>query len=619
MPWRLQGNRATSPRRALFPCPHLATSRIFDAVLQSTSAERRSVSLCSVPVTIVREEAESHAVAAGSVAERSETRRVTTEITTGEAATRTLNDASFRQEWAQLHADCPWATVCQGLAFSDAWWSVYGGLYEPVLVQSRTVDGALCGLLLLARLVGSSEVVHVGAHHAEYHTWLALPWASDAVITGALRELDARGVTQRIRFHFLAPGSPIPWIESYEGALSPLCIVRSHRRGMHALDSGGGGNHDSLRKPSNRSKLRRLAKNGEVSLRVLSSAAELAPWLPEIIAMCDARQGAVHDSLPFRDDPRKARFHLALADCAGLAHVAILVAGEELLAAHIGLINGKSVLLGLIAHAPHHGRHSPGKILLLMLSQRLAADGFDAFDLTPGGTYKERFADRFDDVQSLDVRFTAADALFQSARRSAGTLARRMLPDRRERATKRSNGAGGGDRIYQLTRTIDRDFLERCRHAAEAVAAPFKVRVNHVQDLLRFGGPDVHRDVLLRFLAQSIARLETGDIMVTVSDARELVHLCWLRRFESAAGHAREPLHGTVADFVLIEHGFSSIRSSAQLEGGAIASGVLALAPVHDESVSVLYKTNRSSESHRPAEHALEFTTLHKRFTPFAH
>lgn len=538
---------------------------------------------------------------------------LTTVVLIGEPATAALRDASFRQEWEQLHASCPWATVCQGPAFNDAWWSVYSALYEPVVVAVRTIERELCGLLLLARKVGSTEeVVHVGGHQAEYHTWLALPWASDAVITGALRELDARRLAQRLRFHFLAPGSPVAWINGYQGAISPVCIVRSHRRGLLKLASETH-DRDSLRKPSNRSKLRRLARGGILSLEVLRSAAELEPWLARIAAMCDARQGAVNQSLPFRDDPRKARFHRALADYAGLAHVSVLLSGGELLAAHIGLIDGSTVLLGLIAHAPQHGRDSPGKMLLLMLAQRLAKDGFSTFDFTPGGSYKERFANMFDDVLSLDVRFTAAEALVQSARRTAGTLVRRMLPARNERTAPRTTWSQHDGEVYLRDCGGGELLLHAWRSNLEAVKAQFGIRVNDVGDLLRFGGPDVPRSEMLRFLPPAIARMEAGDTLVTVSDTRELVHLVWLRRWQpSMAPNNPDALPAISGPLLLIEQGFSSIRSTDAMVGGAAAAGILALAPVPDESFAVLYRIPKSALRNDTALATLGFTRLSK-------
>jgi RimJ/RimL family protein N-acetyltransferase len=80
------------------------------------------------------------------------------------------------------------------------------------------------------------------------------------------------------------------------------------------------------------------------------------------------------------------------------------------------------VSVGVLAHSPFFAAHSPGKLLMMFLTQQLAREGVAALDLTPGGDqWKERFADRHEVVRKLTISSTGVAG---APRRVAeGTLA----------------------------------------------------------------------------------------------------------------------------------------------------------------------------------------------------
>lgn len=461
----------------------------------------------------------------------------------GDHAIAQYTDPSFRAEWTALRAACPWGTVFQGPPFVTAWWRVYAPDFAPWLVLGRDEGGRLCGLLQLARDVRSGRLHHVGTHHAEYQTWLAHPERSDAFITAALHRLaDAVGPLS-LRFHFLAPRTPLDWIPQFEGHVAPRCFVGRHARGVVALqrDDATG---QSLRKRSNRSKLRRLAKLGEVKLLDIHDVETLERWLPTIVAHCDARQGAVHGTLPFLDDPRKADFYRECVRTPGLMHATVLVANDDLLAAHLGPVDGDRVLLGLIAHAPEHGVHSPGKLLLHLLSERLAETGFREFDLTPGGHYKERFATSLDVVESLEVQFSSRLATWRALRRQTGAVVRKVVGNARAepRQLRRRLSGGLPHAMLMLDGTDDHaDLLARCAEIIErARAAGVTVRVNETAALLQVDGAFVGRTERLALLREAVARLERGALVAVAQRSGVIVSLAWadaLSRHRSAAVH----------------------------------------------------------------------------------
>lgn len=446
----------------------------------------------------------------------------------GLEAMAAINSGSFEQEWTALANACSWSTVFQRPDFIRAWLRTYADRFEPIVLEARDTSGTLVGLLLLAHDQHNGSIAHMGTHHAEYQTWLALDADAGTFIVLALRWIDDARLCSSLRFHFLAPGTPTDWVRSYEGLLSPRCFVSSHRRGM--LDLQPADIHGSLHKRANRSKLRRIEREGPVQLLEITDAAALEPWLPAIMSYCDVRQGALHGVMPFRDDPRKADFYRALLDVPELMHAALLVSGDELLAAHIGARNGDSVLLGLIAHAPQHGLNSPGKLLLLRLFERLAERGLRLFDLTPGGAYKERFASRFDEVLTLEICLSPSAATARAVERAGREVGRRLL-GRRTPATQTRVTRSVRDVECTALRQghLDNALLDHCKEVVEqSKRGGWSVNVNNAAALLEAGGPNTDRSSLLRFLAESTPRLEHGAAVSTVSRDGHL-HLCaWL-------------------------------------------------------------------------------------------
>jgi CelD/BcsL family acetyltransferase involved in cellulose biosynthesis len=159
-----------------------------------------------------------------------------------------------------------------------------------------------------------------------------------------------------------------------------------------------------LRKPGNKSRLRQLKKLGAVEFRRVTDPAEFRPLLKVFADYHDCRQSASHGSTPFQTDPQKHAFHLALMNTPDLLHVTVLEVGHQIASAHLNMIRGREVQLGVIAHNPEFARLSPGKLHIRFLAKMLAEQGYTRLDLTPGGEdYKERFASGADTVHSVMV------------------------------------------------------------------------------------------------------------------------------------------------------------------------------------------------------------------------
>lgn len=344
----------------------------------------------------------------------------------GEDAWAKLSDPAFLVEWERLGTACPWSTPCQSSHFVRTWFEHYRSRYWPIVVTLRSDDGMLVGLLALAVCLRTQRVAVAGAHQAEYQAWLATPECQREFIVRALAALDELLPGYELTFKYLPHGLPV---EPLLG--SPLFRSRArlvaHRRPLMRLDADE--LKRSLRKKSNKSRWSRLQRLGKLEFSRITDPGAFEAAFDEIIASYDERQRGAHAIAPFAADPLKKAFHLGLMRAApGLLHVTVTTLAGKVIAAHVGLAGRDEVTLAIVCHDEALAEHSPGKLHLLKLGERLLQEGVGALDLTPGGDpWKERFANAHDEVHVLTLHRSAAVRQVRSLEAGARTAVKRML------------------------------------------------------------------------------------------------------------------------------------------------------------------------------------------------
>ncbi len=455
-----------------------------------------------------------------------------------EAAPALLMDQCFCRDWDDLFRHCSWATPFQGRAFVTTWYEIYAARYEPLLVSERAANGQLTGLLTLAIDRMSGALVCAGTHHAEYQVWLSRPEHGDEFILAAITNLRTAFPSQTLFFKYLPPNVPLTWATSKQLQNSQI-EIQSHARPLLNLGDGRG-IAESLKKKSNKSRLNRLKQLGEIRFEQITDPAVLAAAFDDIEAFVDLRQGAVHDVLPFRIDPLKKPFHLALLTHPDLVHVTALHVGEKLAALHFGIRGQTQAVLWLFAHSPFLAAHSPGKFHLLLMGDLLALQGITTFDLTPGGDlWKERFATNHDQVHTLRV-------IFKSGNRQ---LKKQQVQQRFEAIAKRGFQAIGmspqqvRSLIGKLQRvkpsSLPKKLLKKVWDRTE-----FRVYVYLTEDVKHLPHPQVMStdclDALIAFepmteyqtrqgfLERALHQLESEQHCYTLVENDCLIHCGWL-------------------------------------------------------------------------------------------
>lgn len=458
------------------------------------------------------------------------------QLITGAEATDLLARQQFLEEWAALHARCPWATSFQSHRFARAWYGTYPDLYEPVLIVSRGADGLLRGLLTLARSKTDRLLVVAGWEQAEYHSWVCAPEDGNLFPMHAARELRRAFPAASLLFRYLAPGTPLRWLKSPEGRR--YCLAKSYRRPLLRLGDGSE-IIQSLKKSSNKSRLKRLEKLGGFEFRRVTDVGEYESLFERIVTLYDFRHGAVQGSDPFCTIDRQKEFHVAMMK-AGLLHVTVMKVAGQLAAAHFGVISRGELQLGTIVHDPLLAKHSPGKFQILLLSKMLHEEGFERFDLTPGGdSYKERFTNAADETHILHVLPTPAararaHAIWETKEATKRRLSRRGLSpaEARFRVRRLRQPAVLARALLHSVRDwawSDHELRLYLRDTARPLhdRTGITVRRDSLEDLLLYKPAD-GAESRQAFLSCALQRLESGQHAYTVTDGGRLRCCVWL-------------------------------------------------------------------------------------------
>jgi CelD/BcsL family acetyltransferase involved in cellulose biosynthesis/GNAT superfamily N-acetyltransferase len=452
-----------------------------------------------------------------------------------------LQDSDTQRAWDLLYGECPWATVFQTRQFATIWYDVYRAVYEPLIVCEWDASAGMAGLWALAVHRDTGQLTTCGAPQAEYYVWLTRPGCDRAFLLRALRALRGSFPGQVLKISFLPPSTPVSLLEEAAPEFRDNLLVPWPRpvRDLRHEEAG-----ESLRKKSNKSRLNRLARTGDVEYRELSSAAELKAHIDQIALFCDFRQGGVHGSFPFRDDPYKREFFLRLAEFPEITHTSVLTAGGELAAFHIGFRSREELTLGLIGHSPLLAWHSPGKLLMLMLTDALARAGVPRFDLTPGGEYKERSQNGHDTAYIAAFAFSRRRGFEIRARAWAAGRVKAVLNRRgidihawigKLQSVRRLLSPSIAPKLIRFVRRKLSSVEEMRFYALDSAIKQLPERgpciefgVNRIEDLMLYRPGESGDRSLQQFLHDSARRLEEGQTVFTYVENGLLLHYAWI-------------------------------------------------------------------------------------------
>ncbi len=463
------------------------------------------------------------------------------QIATKGEAQRLLHDAEFRLKWNRLYERCPWATVFQDVQYLTIWNRNYKDGCELILVYEADESGELKGLFPLSSCPITEKLFVAGDYHCEYQTWLATKECGNEFILRALELLKHEFPKRKLQMVFLAPDTPLDWLD---GKWAKQSVLRSVPRPM--VDLGDKDKPDnSLRKRGNKTRTRQLEKIGDLRFEELSSSKELSEIFDEIENFSHLRLSAIHN-VQSKIDKNRKQFHIDLMEETDVVYSTVLSVDEKIASAQVCFRNKDEMLLCITSMSPFFAKQSPSKLHLLMLMRELTKTNYTNFDLSPGAGYKERFATHSENCHTLTVFFNKAECTIYKVRRRAVKFARKTLEGL---SVTKSRAFTFADKVaHKLRRvnpktipsTVLKNLIRRiydhkeCRmysidvRKIQTLHKPNLMNRNSVSDLLKFRPVEGWQTTTSKFHQKVLENFENGIHSYSYVEGNTLLHYGWL-------------------------------------------------------------------------------------------
>jgi CelD/BcsL family acetyltransferase involved in cellulose biosynthesis len=306
------------------------------------------------------------------------------------------------QQWDELWAHCPDATLFQSRAWMQAWARIFVDQPDSLKLIAAFDGARLVGLAPLVRGERSARVTRrdawlpLGDDYSDYQPFLA--WGGSQSVVDALLDGIDRFLPEGESVHlydvpqFSALGLNLERRARAAGAIRagdwvacPALAVRPNRDGVARVLA-----KDSLNRHE-----RALRRMGEVTVEHITDPGVIAPLLADFFEQHVARRAQTpHPSL-FRN-PLNRRFYEAVAATpdSGVLYSMVRL-NDRVVAQHFGLRSRDSLLWYKPTFDIALRRASPGEVLLKALVEHAAALNLRELDFTRGDeSFKSRFASR---------------------------------------------------------------------------------------------------------------------------------------------------------------------------------------------------------------------------------
>ncbi len=377
-------------------------------------------------------------------------------VLVGDAAMAAMERPDYRVEWRALYEACPWATSTQSPECTALRCAARWAAAEPVIVEGRR-DGALVGLLALARPRSGTSATSACGEDGDYSPWIADAAHAESFMPTALAALWSGTTLTELRLQ-LPARAPLAWAR--RGPWRRRCRLVPSRTYVMRLDDPERLRRFVNSKQSLRASRNQLRRLGPLTFRKVVGKAEFERVLDRFAEMHAARKHVRAALSPFEYDEFKRPYLVARQLAPGMQHTTVLESGGRIIAAHIGLAArpGGTFCLAGIAHDGHYDKYSPGSQLLAHLIPMLCEEGYSEFDLTPGGAaYKARWGDSVETVYELHAFPSVLGRVASAGRELCRRVARRFEPLAARRGPRVGvSRTGAGEWVWRGVMTWDR-------------------------------------------------------------------------------------------------------------------------------------------------------------------
>lgn len=334
--------------------------------------------------------------------------------------------------WNALAASSDTNSVFQTHEWVRAWWTTFQGSFEPLFVtvsEGSRVTG-VAPLVIVRRSAGDRIVRFLGDGRADYCDVLAGP-AAPEMLEAVFDTLDADTRWDVIELN------NIPEASRTLGIVQAIGRRRGYRTLVDQmfpcptlLIEGRASEAERLmNKPSVRRRVNYFQRNGRLSCRNLTSAANVEPYLDAFFEQHVARWGGEASSSLFLT-PRNREFYRELTRQlapAGWLLFSIVEFDDRPIAFHYGFDYNASVIWYKPSFDVAFEQHSPGIVLMRHLIGYAVAQKRRELDFTVGDEpFKRRFANSVRQTVSVHVFRDPARYLLERSRRRLVTAVRKL-------------------------------------------------------------------------------------------------------------------------------------------------------------------------------------------------
>jgi hypothetical protein len=271
-------------------------------------------------------------------------------------------------------------------------------------------------------------MTHAGDNQAEYHGWLCKKDVDQEFLIKSLIAIKKNFQMRKWKWRPMPPRSQIDWLSSIDLNKGKIYAIVAEQDSP-ILDLNDDDKINKIKKnKSIQIKLNRYKKkNGFYIERIKSK--DKAEKIFDILSMqCDFRQMAIHQTAPFANDGNKKQFYLELMNYPENNHFTILWAENSPIAFHFGVCDSNTVYLGLFSYNPLEEKNSPGNIMLIKLIEFIKEEGFQYFDLTPGGdNYKEKYCSFHQKIHIPTIYFFKKDKIIYDLKYSLSSTIKKVI------------------------------------------------------------------------------------------------------------------------------------------------------------------------------------------------
>jgi CelD/BcsL family acetyltransferase involved in cellulose biosynthesis len=330
-------------------------------------------------------------------------------------------------DWADLSARSLEVSVFQDPAWVRAWWETSRPAGAELHLAAAYRHDRLVALAPLYRAPssnGSYDLHFLGGFHNDYQLFLVDRDHADSVsVLVRHAAVGAEGV-RRVHFSEVVEGSLLhgalvePRVRAVEQDPTPCPVLDLEDQAMVER---------LWAKKSVLRKLRRMERQGHVSVDHTSERSAILAQLDDLFVLHRARWSGTHSPSAFHD-ARTEAFYRRFVETAAEGKVVFTAARLDgaVVACHLGLVSGSDFLWYKAAYDPAVADLSPGLVMLSEIVRMAHREGFERLDFTRGDEpFKARFASRMRRNVNFVVHRSLADYAAARVRRSLQLAYRR--------------------------------------------------------------------------------------------------------------------------------------------------------------------------------------------------